>query len=323
MANIVQDAEPQDDQHDLDMEATYQYVRLAVPLLIAMLSAGVLIYLLGSGNWLGSVSAYYYTPARASFVVALCALGGCLMIYRGNSDLEDLALNYAGLTSFVVALVPTPLSCAASEADNVVQASGPCQLGNVPTAVQIRDAVQNNLWALVATGALLLLALLLLSRRSGANPGRVIRRATSGGLFVALALLVAGLTRNYDFLATWAHVTAAIVLCVTLIAVIAMNGVWLGAFTRLAEKLHLTRGAEAAPGFRGTYTAIAWFMALATVVLGVVAVMGSFDHTIFVLEAIIFLSFLVFWIVQSVELWDVTDRSELPADPPAAARADR
>ncbi|MFN3600813.1 MAG: hypothetical protein ACK4UY_05425 [Dietzia sp.] len=56
---------------------------------------------------MGSLSAFYYSPARSLFVGVLVAIGVALVAYRGYTRGENALLNVAGILSVVVALVPT------------------------------------------------------------------------------------------------------------------------------------------------------------------------------------------------------------------------
>jgi hypothetical protein len=62
---------------------TYLYLRVALVALALFVSASLVIELvLGDGPWLGSISAYYYTPVRAALVGTLVAMGVCLIVIR-------------------------------------------------------------------------------------------------------------------------------------------------------------------------------------------------------------------------------------------------
>jgi len=106
-----------------DALSTYRHLRLAMVFVLALLLVSVALRAITADPGLcfeGSISAYYFTSTRAVFVGALCALGACLIVYRGNTDLEDVALNVSGALAFVVAFVPTGapgtfgVSCSAS-----------------------------------------------------------------------------------------------------------------------------------------------------------------------------------------------------------------
>ena len=123
-----------------DVVLTYRYLRGAMIALLLMLLLSVGYqwwWETDHSCWLGSISAYYYTPARSVFVGSLCALGVSLISYRGHSPEEDVLLNFSGLMAFVVAMVPTVPDARC----------GPNAYTQTP--VEIAAAVRNNIWSLV------------------------------------------------------------------------------------------------------------------------------------------------------------------------------
>lgn len=56
---------------------------------------------------MGSISAFYYTPARSLLVGTLVGIGVALVAYRGYTRVSNLLLNGAGVLVIVVALFPT------------------------------------------------------------------------------------------------------------------------------------------------------------------------------------------------------------------------
>lgn len=71
-------------------------------------------FILLAGNWIsartpqpGSISGYYYTDMRNFFVGGLCALGICLLAYRGHDRADGLVADVAGVNVILVALFPT------------------------------------------------------------------------------------------------------------------------------------------------------------------------------------------------------------------------
>ena len=120
---------------------TYRYLRVA-PLVVALfLGASVTLQRsVAGGCSLGSISAYYFTAAHSVFVAALCAIGACLIVYKGNTDTEDVVLNFSGFLSFVVAFVPT-------------QREAVCGAG-LPAAYEVGPGVRNNVLALIVAGVL-------------------------------------------------------------------------------------------------------------------------------------------------------------------------
>ncbi|MBV9822322.1 MAG: hypothetical protein JO144_08770, partial [Actinobacteria bacterium] len=143
------------------MVKTSRYLRLSMIGLILGLGASVIFELLrvrhkdGNGCLLGSISAYYYTPTHAFFVGTLVTIGICLVVLKGNTDLEDLLLNFAGTCAPFVALVPTP--------------HAPVECGATLDATNRDLNIANNVGALLVVGflALALVGILgLLSRRN-------------------------------------------------------------------------------------------------------------------------------------------------------------
>lgn len=101
----------------LGIALSYEILRNGIGVLAL---AFPIVMLVGGGldNIQGSLSAYYHfnpsAPARYgagtmrdAFVGMLCAIGAFLFFYRGHSLQEDLALNCAGISAVVVALVLT------------------------------------------------------------------------------------------------------------------------------------------------------------------------------------------------------------------------
>jgi hypothetical protein len=84
MANETQKVDPD------DALVTYRSLRIAMVAATAMLAASIVA--LGAHNhwhFEGSISAYYYTVAHSVFIAAVCALGICLIAYKGHSPTED------------------------------------------------------------------------------------------------------------------------------------------------------------------------------------------------------------------------------------------
>ena len=106
-------------KHSESTTETYLYLRVGLVALAVFLGASLVIELaFGDSPWLGSISAYYYTPVRSVFVGTLSAMGVCLIAIKGRDrPREDLMLNLAGMCAPVVALVPTPLEDAACGAE--------------------------------------------------------------------------------------------------------------------------------------------------------------------------------------------------------------
>lgn len=284
-----------------DALTTYRYLRIAMPVLVVILGTSVIYQVFAPTDddcWLGSISAYYYTAARAVFVACLCAIGTCLIVYRGNTTREDVALNVAGFMAFFVAFIPTPLK------KLEVSPGASCERSNVPSDEQLVAALNNNIFALLI-GATVAVGVIFWFRSKSSNTNGP---RTSAIPFISTTVAV---------LAAWAvfaiwpervrssgHIVAAVIVFAGIIVVVAMNSFtwsWLDP-KAVAPKRR----------YRNAYRLILGAMLLVMGVLGVIALLEAYDHAVFWLEAGVIALFAVYWIVQTFELWNVTKRSDLP-----------
>lgn len=264
----------------LDLIYTYRYLRGGMVALLLMLvfSVGYQIVVAG-GCTLGSISAYYFTPARAIFVGALCALGALLIVHKARSQEEDVLLDFSGVMAFVVAMVPT------------VPDRGCTGSSSLPAA-DVANAVRNNIWALVVIIAAAVVARAVINRRTGQ-----LGMPSAGGRIVALVcgLILVGelaffLLKRDSFIAL-SHGIAAVTMVGGIIAVMVLNAV-----SQPADE----RGRR----FRKVYYAIA--VALGVSLAAAVALhlwLPGFRHFILVAELIVIALFIAFWVTQTIELW--------------------
>lgn len=262
-------------------QRTYRYVRLAIIGATAFLAVGVGIEVVGGGA-LPSVSAAYYTPAGPVFVGALSAIALALLALSGRS-LEQGLLDVAAVLALVIAYVPTSVSCGAA---------APC----VPIAV--RETVANNAGAVASVVLLGVAVALVLARMQGTLTRGVVATAA-----VVVAIVLGGIAwasaAPEAFLAR-AHEVAAVAFFV-LIAVVAGLAAWRPRAGRVARSR-----------LRVAYATVAATIVL-TLVLLVVGVLAGAEQrgipVVLVGESVALALFAVFWIVQTVELWDEVDPS--------------
>lgn len=301
---MTDDDQPAGEEVRADLLSTYRHLRLAMVLLLVLLLGSVLLQGLTVCSQ-GSISGFYFTSVRPVFVATLCGLGACLIVYRGDTDAEDIALNASGFLAFVVAFVPT------------ARPSGRfCRPTNVPTKAQIEDLVANNMTVLFAVGFIALLVAVVLMARSQRN---VKVPLTSLAVFSALGVAA------WAWYAIWpaafrksAHSGAAVALFVGILVVVFLNGT--------AKARPVRRGALLrAP--RLLYKVVGVSMVLTILLLGLGMLLDIRDDDWFwrfwvlAIEAALLVEFLVFWLVQTDELWDVTRREELgPAIAPASGK---
>jgi hypothetical protein len=182
------DGDGSDERRDSDIVAkSYRYLRLAMVGLLVCLAAAVGYQRWVKGDVLGSVSAYYYTPAQAFFVAGLIGLGACMIALKGTTPIEDLFLNLGGVFAAIVALVPTGRdadyraavdACREAATPLLTQKASTGQL-NCPTVQALEAAakanVDNNLFALLFVGAIVLVAAFVIALKD-----RTLKRQADG-----------------------------------------------------------------------------------------------------------------------------------------------
>ncbi len=270
---------------------TYRYLRIGMGLLMVMLGVSILVDRVGgpAGQFQTSISDYYYTPVQSVLVGCLVAVGACLVIMRAERDVEDIFLNLAGMFAPLVAFVPIDR---AGVTDGVLSSASAAAF------------VDNNVTTLVITGAVAMavaVAVLVRSWPHLDDPGLRLRRIL--GLVVAGGIVL-GTWLWYDlapdsFQGTGEHVagghfTAAIALFVCMGVVVLCNA------------LPPTR-----PPFREVYLGIVVLMVLNGIVGALFAFgVGPFDwrYWLLAVETAGIVLFVVFWLVQAVELGRITPR---------------
>jgi hypothetical protein len=237
---------------------------------------------------LDSISAYYYTPAHAVFVASLCAVGSCLVIYRGQLDLDDVILNGAGFLAFVVAFVPT----SRGEAGCDPRAA----FCDIPVST-----VEANVSALLIIGAIGLVLGYLTSVRpreatAHAQPIDAPARTLFYALTIGYVLLVAVFILARARFLQWGHYSAAVLLFLAMVVVVVRSGLHLNSEHGKSTGNHTM--------LRRWYWGSFAFMIVAIVVI-LVAGAAGLDHWVFYLEGSVIIGFAVFWIIQTFgEVWN-------------------
>jgi len=271
---------------------SYRYLRLAMVAMVLGLAVAVVHEVLrADGNcWQTSLSGYYYTPVRNLFVGALVAIGVCLVSLKGNTDSEDVLLNFAGICAPFVALVP-------------IHDPGAC---GVVTDDLNRDLnIANNVTALLAVfgAALIALAVLWWHNRRSANdeppPTRIEILGYAASVLVLLAA-VAVFRLRPEWFDRYGHPVAAIAMFAFVFVNVVVNAV----------NIYYERRHTDAPVRRlNRYTWIALAMA-ACVVGSLLLGWRGVEHWLLVIEAGLIGCFAVFWAAQTGELWNQGLRKE-------------
>lgn len=265
----------------LDLIYTYRYVRAGMVALLFMLVFSVGYQaVLARGCLLGSISAYYFTPARAIFIGALSGLGVLLIVHKARSQEEDVLLDFSGVMAMVVAIVPT------------VPDQGCSGSSSLPSA-DIANAVRNNIWTLIVVLVAAIIARRVLRRDRPRTPRSV--GATVAGVICIVILvgeLVFFLVRRDSFIAL-SHGIAAVTMVAGVIAVMVFN-----ALNQPADP----RGQR----FRRAYYTIAIALGLfLAVAVALHLWLPGFRQFILLAELIVIALFMAFWITQTIELWGV------------------
>lgn len=292
-----------------DTMVTYRYVRVGLVALVVFLLTSLALTWAHSCPQ-GSISAFFYTRTHAVFLASLCAIGICLIAYKGSRVGEDALLNYSGFMAFIVALVPT------GPGDDLCQPW-------LPTVADPFGGVANNVAALfvaVAVGTGMYLALDRWRRPQQAPVASEPSCAEAASLWKTIATALLGIEKwlpaallaisiagaplmLWDWFAQHADVIAAVAmfLAITLVAV------YHACYARAAVRRHLAR----------FYATIAALM-LVTVVAGVVLLILGWHFGVITVELILIVLFAIFWAVQTADVWDAQDRYPSEAVPALA-----
>lgn len=292
---------------DVASRKTYRYLRIGIVAAVVLLGASVLLERskVDAGCWQTSISAYYYTPARAVFVGALMAIGLSLIVIKGNTGLEDGFLNAAGMLAPIVALVPigNPGTCWSIEPSPLPTVRN--SANELELAPWVERNIENNIEALLWAGAAALLTAAVIAviafavgARRGQSPALVDAwKGPNRGTFFSLLAVAGFLVVGTVLFATWdrfeenAHGLAAYAMFGFLTAAAVVNALECRKFgLRWYVRL---------------YGLIAVLMAAAALLIFV----PDWDHKTLALEIVEIGLFAGFWIVQTRELWHTTVRT--------------
>ena len=291
---------------------TYRFLRFGVIGVIVALAASIIQESVHSGCLQGSISAYYYTPARSIFVGALVVIGFVMIALWGKSSYEDGFLNLAGLLAPVVAFVPTTETDDIHKCSLVTSSGG--KVGSDAVEQKIVDtasqgAVDNNMLAYLVVVGLVLAVIAIRGWVVRSNDPLIVMspRAFWMPLGAASTLWLAG-TLIYLFKrTTWmyhhTHKPAAILLFVCIIAAVIAIG-----FYKRDGNSEL--GDEPSETWAHFYW---WLAAVMSVGAGLVLLLCLVllshwewwpKHWVFMLEAWMIGGLAVFWIAQTIDRWN-------------------
>ena len=277
--------------------------------------------------WLTSISAYWYTDARAIFAGGLMVIGVCLVAYSGGTWTENLLLNLAGALAPIVAIAPTRLGKSLDEA---------C-LGDRAPAAYDAEATTNGLavyFALLVAGALLTIVMSkALARRLDGDKGALPpaqQRASRVGQGVALAL-AAGLviwSCADELFPQRAHFPAAAIMFFFLALVALSRSDWGSALTKkwdvYRDEVTIDAAAERDFGYSKLYLCVGVGMLFTLAAAGANLLLekqwaSGWDYGVIAAEFVLLGWFLVFWVAQTIQMRDLT---QIGAAPPEVEGSD-
>jgi hypothetical protein len=263
-------------------QRTYRYVRLTILAATLLLAVAVVADQVVGGP-LPSLSAAYYTPAGPMFVASLFVVVAAFVALSGHS-VEQGLLDVAAVLALVIAVVPTTV---AAEVCGARQCVPPAVL---PTVVNNGVAVAS----VVLVGVVAAVALSVVQ----GTMSRGVAVTAAAVVVVVLGLGAWAIAAPEAFL-LFAHNAAAVGFFL-LIGAVAAIAAW--------------RPQRAPERFRPAYAAVAIGILLALFGLAATLVLavGGADVTrpvpwVFLGETAALVLFAVFWLLQTVELWNEPD----------------
>jgi hypothetical protein len=304
---------------------TYRYVRLALVALVVFLTASVIDTRGHADGWQNSISAYFYTSSHSVFIASLCAVGICLIVYQGSTTTEDALLNFSGVLALVVGLVPTGRE----------ELRGP----GLPSDFDPTAFVENNVTALIIAslvGAAAYLTIQKIRSRLTTPPQAELLCETDESpkndaaqlppILAAVVLrlekvlrvaapILQSVGRLLPYFLLLALAAGAVVFFVDLplfvrnahtFAAYAMFGAIIVVAVHYAfyAALRKDRGPRIRLAFVAAYLIIAGLMVATLLVVGIFQLTGN-GLGLLVVEFIIIAEFAAFWLLQSVDLWEL------------------
>ncbi|MCS5713475.1 hypothetical protein NVV95_02785 [Herbiconiux sp. CPCC 205716] len=289
------------------LERTYRNGRIAIGGTVLLIGIAVIVTSFRTGV-LGSISAYYYTPARNVLVGALLAASVAILVLSGRGAQRAL-LDAAAVVAPVIALVPTPVGAGAVPGVAVECASGSrCVPADVLPDVQVGVAVY------LIAGALAVGVVVALAAASGAGRGALPSAGVAAGV---LAIVAAWWTLAPDAFLAGAHLAAAVVFFGLVAAVAVVNAVAPPSRSGALPAQPTAHRRPPARWLRRSYGVLAAALVLDLALTVAAVLTGHADDTapppVLMGESIALALFVVFWVLQSAERWDDPDPAVLAA----------
>ena len=293
---------------------SHHYLRISLALIVLALFTAIGVYLVaGGGQWLPSISAYYYTPAHNVFVAALIAASAALAALAGRG-IETVFLDIAAVFAPLIALVPTGIN-----ADTLGKIfpkkapalTGACDLNSNCIPVGYHAAIDNG----IATYMIVVVAVVLVtigirvrhvrSHRDPEHPRRQFFEEFTAPVIALLAVagigllaFVAPFNKGFPFNAPVepsVHLLATILFFGMFTAVPVSNAIrWLS---------HKTDEKPYKAGYVIVYLVIPAVMIADIIVLLHFIGPHTTGSLVMICEATALALFAVFWVIQTIQRW--------------------
>ena len=303
--------------NDDDAIQTYRFLRLGMLVAVSLILVAQAQEWVVTGDVESSISAYFYTSVHGIFVGALFILGACLIIYRGSgrraddigskSSKEDAVLNFSGFLAFFVATMPTtPVKY--------------CKSSELPGCSKVAEGTSTGLWALVIVWIAVEVGFFVMtSSETLADIRRYFNRIRVARLVTLTVMVIYFCAPRglYDFLhLPWSqvifdnrHNMAAVSMFLGIVYVVFVNA-------KSAKASSEPRAQRAGRWYR--FISRLMVLTIAAVIISHIVNRifykgWIFEHDVILLEWLLIAEFAAYWLVQTVELWNVDNRDALPA----------
>lgn len=304
---------------------SHRYLRLSLAMVVLALFVGVGVQIVRSGGeWMPSISHYFYTPAHNVFVASLVAASLALVVLAGR-DLETVFLDIAAIFAPLIALVPTGISAELLTQITGEQVEmGPCDPNANCVPVVNMEAIYNGVITYtIVLGCVVVLTLwvrrdtlrmLWATRGDDSFDGHrawavwSLLAAPLVAIAVAvvlnLATFVAPINEGFPFnpwLRLSVHFTATILFFGAFTIVPVINF-----FRYLGERKGSGKTGETAPTktrYAVVYALVPALMIADIILLVLIVGSDAEGPGVLLCEAIALALFAVFWIAQTIQWW--------------------
>jgi hypothetical protein len=310
--------------------ATHMMIRVALTGIALAIVLSVLYQMMKDDCPLTSISAYWYTDARAIFAGGLMVISICLIAYSGGTWTENLLLNLAGVLAPIVAIAPTTIGkqldkdCLGTRAPGSYDSSATTNGLTVYFVVLFAGA----LFTIFASRAL---RGRIAARKPGLSPKeKTISRIGAGVALAVPVVLLAWALIDDDF-PQHAHFPSAATMFVFLALVAGSRSEW---GSRLTKRWDLYRDTATLPeALRRTFPYSKLNLGVAILMLATLLLAGvnillekrwhhGWDYGVITAEFTMLGLFLVFWLAQTIQMRDLTHIGPSDPGPPPAGEAE-